>query len=86
MAMKSSALGKRVYTDTLGTNEIRKTPRLDVEKGTAPISARRRAGGSAGGCLADSGAPTYPGDNMRANGTSQKWIPLRMLPETGSIL
>ena len=26
-----------------------------------------------------------PGDNIRANGTSQRWTPLRMLPESGSI-
>ena len=26
-----------------------------------------------------------PGDNIRANGISQKWTPLRMLPAPGSI-
>ena len=25
----------------------------------------------------------HPGDNMRANGTSQKWTLLKMLPESG---
>ena len=27
----------------------------------------------------------HPGDNIRANGTSQKWNPLRMPPESGHI-
>jgi hypothetical protein len=30
-------------------------------------------------------AANHPGDNIRANGTSQKWTSLRMLPESGSI-
>ena len=37
-------------------NNIRKTPQPEVEKGSSPISARRRAAESAGGCRADSGA------------------------------
>ena len=28
---------------------------------------------------------THPEDNIRANGTFQKWTPLGMLPESGSI-
>jgi len=28
---------------------------------------------------------SHPGDNIRANGASQKWTPLRMLPDSGSI-
>jgi len=30
-------------------------------------------------------APSHPGDNIKANGTSHKWTSLGMLPESGSI-
>ena len=33
----------------------------------------------------DLGYDSHPGDSIRANGTTQKWTPLGMLPASGSI-
>ena len=57
---------------------------ISTVSASAAVSARGIAGSAAGARV--SLWPTHPEDNIRANGTSQKWTFMRMLPDSGGIL